>query len=59
MASMEYSTRLMVWHGPFGLLNSDDVLQARLADNQLKDYSDSSIGWIFGVFYFFLFVIGI
>lgn len=38
----------------FGLLNSVGVLQAWLANNQLKDYSDFSIGWIFGVFNFFL-----
>lgn len=38
----------------FGLLNSVGVLQAWLANNQLKDYSGSSIGWIFGVFNFFV-----
>lgn len=43
----------------FGLLNSIGVLQAWLASNQLKQYSESSIGWIFGVFNFFLYITGI
>lgn len=32
----------------FGLLNSTGVLLQYLSANQLKDYSPSQIGWIFG-----------
>lgn len=39
----------------FGLLNTMGVLEALLANNQLKDYSKASIGWIFGVYSFFLY----
>jgi hypothetical protein len=41
-----------------GLLNSLGTLQAWISTHQLKDYSESSIGWIFGAYTFFLFVGG-
>lgn len=33
--------------GAFGLLNTVGTLQAYLAENQLKDYTQASISWIF------------
>ncbi|GFF59951.1 riboflavin transporter MCH5 [Aspergillus udagawae] len=39
----------------FGLLNTIGVLEAWLANNQLKDYSKASIGWIFSLYSFFLY----
>ncbi|KAJ5798012.1 uncharacterized protein N7503_007308 [Penicillium pulvis] len=41
-----------------GLLNSLGTLQAWLSTHQLKAYSESSIGWIFGSYAFFLFLGG-
>ncbi|KAJ5619696.1 hypothetical protein N7510_003680 [Penicillium lagena] len=41
-----------------GLLNSLGTLQAWTSTHQLKDYSESSVGWIFGAYTFFLFVGG-
>ncbi|KAH6981536.1 monocarboxylate permease-like protein, mch4 [Ilyonectria sp. MPI-CAGE-AT-0026] len=41
-----------------GLLNSLAVLQAWLSENQLNGMSESSIGWIFSTYAFFLFVCG-
>ncbi|KAJ5297494.1 hypothetical protein N7508_007743 [Penicillium antarcticum] len=41
-----------------GLLNSLGVLQAWTSTHQLKDYSESSIGWIFGSYGFFLYIAG-
>lgn len=41
-----------------GLLNSLGILQAWTSSHQLKDYSESSIGWIFGAYGFFLFLAG-
>ncbi|KAJ5456042.1 uncharacterized protein N7458_004306 [Penicillium daleae] len=41
-----------------GLLNSLGTLQAWTSTHQLNDYSESSIGWIFGAYTFFLFVGG-
>jgi hypothetical protein len=41
-----------------GLLNSLGVLQAWTSTHQLKDYSESSIGWIFGSYAFFLYIAG-
>lgn len=38
-----------------GLLNSLGVLHAWTSTHQLKDYSESSIGWIFGAYSFFLY----
>ena len=39
----------------FGLMNTIGVLEAWLADHQLKDYSKASIGWIFSLYTFFLY----
>ncbi|KAJ6102427.1 hypothetical protein N7486_004854 [Penicillium sp. IBT 16267x] len=41
-----------------GLLNSLGTLQAWTSTHQLKDYSESSVGWIFGAYAFFLFAGG-
>jgi hypothetical protein len=38
-----------------GLLNSLGILHAWTSAHQLKDYSESSIGWIFGAYGFFLY----
>ncbi|PYH93117.1 MFS general substrate transporter [Aspergillus ellipticus CBS 707.79] len=38
-----------------GLLNTISVLHAWTSTHQLANYSDSSVGWIFGVFSFFLY----
>lgn len=39
-----------------GLLNSLGILHAWTAGHQLKDYSESSIGWIYGAYGFFLYI---
>ncbi|CAI7658986.1 unnamed protein product [Penicillium crustosum] len=41
-----------------GLLNSLGTLQPWTSTHQLKDYSESSIGWIYGAYTFFLFLGG-
>ncbi|PLB53503.1 oxalate/formate antiporter [Aspergillus steynii IBT 23096] len=41
-----------------GLLNSLGILHAWTSSHQLKDYSESSIGWIFGAYGFFLYFAG-
>lgn len=41
-----------------GLLNSLGVLHAWTSTHQLKEYSESSIGWIFGAYGFFLYFAG-
>ncbi|OJJ66291.1 hypothetical protein ASPBRDRAFT_666321 [Aspergillus brasiliensis CBS 101740] len=41
-----------------GLLNSLGTLQAWTSTHQLKDYSESSVGWIYGAYTFFLFLGG-
>lgn len=41
-----------------GLLNSLGVLHAWTSTHQLKDYSEQSIGWIFGAYGFFLYFAG-
>ena len=41
-----------------GLLNTISVLHAWTSTHQLASYSDSSVGWIFGVFSFFLYFAG-
>ncbi|KAL4807222.1 major facilitator superfamily domain-containing protein [Aspergillus unguis] len=38
-----------------GLMTSMGVLQTWLSENQLKSYSNTDIGWIFGVFTFFIY----
>lgn len=41
-----------------GLLNSLGILHAWTSTHQLKEYSESSIGWIFGAYGFFLYLAG-
>ncbi|OQE23211.1 hypothetical protein PENSTE_c009G10115 [Penicillium steckii] len=41
-----------------GLLNSLGILHAWTSTHQLKDHSESSIGWIFGAYGFFLYFAG-
>jgi MFS family permease len=45
--------------GSLGLLNTIGTFQAYLSTHQLKDYSDGSIGWIFGVYVFLTFFCGV
>ncbi|KAF3026176.1 hypothetical protein E8E15_008313 [Penicillium rubens] len=42
-----------------GLLNSLGTLQPWTSTHQLKDYSESSIGWIYGAYTFFLYLGGV
>lgn len=39
----------------FGLMNSMGVFEAWLSSHQLRDYSKTSIGWIFSLYVFFLY----
>ena len=41
-----------------GLLNSLGILHVWTSTHQLQDYSESSIGWIYGAYGFFLFLGG-
>ncbi|RAH54587.1 monocarboxylate transporter [Aspergillus piperis CBS 112811] len=41
-----------------GLLNCLGILHAWTSKHQLQDYSESSIGWIFGAYSFFLYAAG-
>lgn len=41
-----------------GLLNTIGVLQAWVAENQLEHYSESTVGWIFSLYAFFLYIGG-
>ncbi len=41
-----------------GLLNTVGVLQAWVSENQLHGYSESTIGWIFSAYAFFLYIGG-
>jgi hypothetical protein len=41
-----------------GLLNTVGVLQAWVWTHQLRDYTEFDIGWIFGLYAFFLYVTG-
>lgn len=42
-----------------GLLNSIGILHAWVTNHQLRDYSQSKIGWIFSTFAFFLYFGGV
>lgn len=42
-----------------GLLNSMGVLQTFVTEHQLNEYTETDIGWIFGVFTFFVYFGGI
>jgi hypothetical protein len=57
-----WSVVLGAWCGlmpTFAVMNIGGVLEAWLADHELKDYSKTSISWIFSVWCFFLYVGGI
>lgn len=41
-----------------GLLNTIGVLQAWVAEHELKHYSESNVGWIFSTYAFFLYIGG-
>ncbi|OCL12240.1 MFS monocarboxylate transporter [Glonium stellatum] len=43
----------------FGMMNTVGVFQAYLSTHQLKDYDESTIGWIFSVYVFLSFFCGI
>lgn len=43
----------------FGTMNTIGTFQTYLATNQLRDYSEGQIGWIFGVYVFTSFLGGI
>lgn len=43
----------------FGLINSAGVFEAYFKANQLADYSHSQIGWIFSLYLFLVFFVGI
>ncbi|KAL1966565.1 hypothetical protein VTN77DRAFT_3976 [Rasamsonia byssochlamydoides] len=45
--------------GSLGLVNTIGTFQAYLSTHQLQDYSDGSIGWIFGVYAFLTFFCGV
>jgi MFS family permease len=43
----------------FGFMNIIGIIQQYLHNNQLKQYSDASVGWIFSVFIFLSLFCGI
>lgn len=43
---------------PIGLLNTIGVLQAWVAEHQLQGYTESTVGWIFSTYAFFLYICG-
>ena len=43
----------------FGLINTAAVFESWFSTHQLADYSASQIGWIFSLYLFFVFFIGI
>ncbi|OJJ35492.1 hypothetical protein ASPWEDRAFT_155349 [Aspergillus wentii DTO 134E9] len=45
--------------GSLGLVNSVGTFQAYIEENQLKDYSSGSNGWIFGMYAFLTFFCGV
>jgi hypothetical protein len=45
--------------GSFGIWNSVGVFQAYLSENQLSQYSEGDISWIFSVFSFLFFFCGV
>ncbi|KAJ9618804.1 hypothetical protein H2204_012936 [Knufia peltigerae] len=42
-----------------GMINTIGIYQAYLSTHQLKDYSESTVGWIFGIYAFLSFFFGI
>ncbi|PNS18486.1 Riboflavin transporter MCH5 [Sphaceloma murrayae] len=45
--------------GVLGIMNSVGTFQAYIANNQLRDYSEADIGWIFGLYAFLAFFGGV
>lgn len=43
----------------YGLINSSAVFESYFKKNQLKDYSHSEIGWIFSLYLFIVFFVGV
>ena len=43
----------------FGLINTAAVFESYFKANQLKDYSNSEIGWIFSLYLFLVFFVGV
>ncbi|KAF2731604.1 MFS monocarboxylate transporter-like protein [Polyplosphaeria fusca] len=43
----------------FGMMNTIGIFQTYISEHQLKDYNESTIGWIFGVYVFLSFFCGI
>lgn len=43
----------------FGLINSSAVFESYFSQHQLQDYSSSQIGWIFSLYLFVVFFVGI
>lgn len=43
----------------YGLINTAAVFESYFSENQLKDYSSSQIGWIFSLYLFMVFIVGI
>lgn len=43
----------------FGLMNSVGIFQAYLANHQLSEYDESTIGWIFSLYTFLAFFCGL
>ncbi|KAF3764238.1 hypothetical protein M406DRAFT_41708 [Cryphonectria parasitica EP155] len=43
----------------FGLINSSAVFESYFSEHQLKDYSSSQIGWVFSLYLFLVFFVGI
>lgn len=43
----------------FGLINSSAVFESYFSTHQLKDYNSSQIGWIFSLYLFMVFFVGI
>ncbi|KAF2471095.1 MFS monocarboxylate transporter-like protein [Lindgomyces ingoldianus] len=43
----------------FGMMNTVGIFQAYVSEHQLKDYNESTIGWIFGLYVFLSFFCGI
>ncbi|KAH6889429.1 major facilitator superfamily domain-containing protein [Thelonectria olida] len=43
----------------FGLINSSAVFESYFKEHQLKDYTHSQIGWIFSLYLFLVFFVGI
>ncbi|KAG5763104.1 hypothetical protein H9Q69_009187 [Fusarium xylarioides] len=50
------------WYAMFsiyGLINTSAVFESYFKENQLKDYSHSQIGWIFSLYLFLVFFVGV